>query len=358
MSNSAQNVDPRPRRGSNADTKCPKCEQMVVLRRDNPIQCKLCDSTWHKECVDNMDDDTYRVLKKNEKKSTPSLYWFCTKQCDKAAGKFLSGMSYLETQIKITNSKVEEIEKSVSDVKEGIFPERMEEKVRAIANDVMEKSGPGRMKYSEAVTHVNKVQEIIEQEQKDQMAEIEDRLRRKCNLVIFKLPETENRVENESEGDRKMNSKEEDKKQIETMFKEVGANQVPNDMRRLGKYNKDSPKPRPVRLSFNSEKERDEVLTLAYKSNKNKKDDDGKLCNKVVWRKDLTVKEREEEDQLYTELKNKRKESKDSGDDRAHWVRRRGQIVNIGDYRTPEEVNHQGDRGEEEEEGAAQAELK
>lgn len=111
-------------------------------------------------------------------------------------------------------------------------------------------------------------------------------------------------------------------------------------------------------MTFNSEKERDEVLTLAYRSNKNKKDDDAKLCNKVVWRKDLTVKEREEEDRLYIELKSKRKESKDSGDDRAHWLRRRGQIVNIGDYSTPEEVNHPRDRVQEEEEGAAHAELK
>ena len=358
MSNTAQNADPRPRRGSAADMKCPKCEQMVVLRRDNPIQCKLCDSTWHKECVESMDDDTYRVLKKNEKKATPSLYWYCSKQCDKAAGKFLSGMSYLEAQIKITNSKVVELEKSVSDVKEGIFPERMEEKVREIANGVMEERGSGNMNFKEAVTHVNKVQEIIEQEQKEQIAEIEDRLKRKCNLVIFKLPEIENRAENESEEVPKVNSKEEDKIQIETIIKEVGANIVPNDVRRLGKYNKDSPKPRPVRMSFNSEKERDEVLTLAYRSNKNKKDDDAKLCNKVVWRKDLTVKEREEEDKLYTELKSKRKESKDSGDDRAHWVRRRGQVVNIGDYRTPKEVNNPGDKDQEEEEGAAQAERR
>ena len=111
----------------------------------------------------------------------------------------MSGMAYLEAQIKITNSKVEEIEKSVSDVKEGIFPERMEEKVREIANDVMEERGPKGMNYAEAVTHVNQVQEIIEQEQKDQIAEIEDRLKRKCNLVIFKLSETENSAENENE---------------------------------------------------------------------------------------------------------------------------------------------------------------
>ena len=42
--------------------------------------------------------------------------------------------------------------------------------MREIANDVMEKMGPGSMKYSEAVTHVNTVQEIIEQKQKAEKA--------------------------------------------------------------------------------------------------------------------------------------------------------------------------------------------
>ena len=109
MSNPIQSLDARPRRGSNTDQnmlKCPKCEELVVPKRDNPIQCKLCDSTWHKECVENMDDETYRVLKKNEKKGTPSLYWYCTKQCDRAAGKFLGGMAYLEAELVKTNTQV------------------------------------------------------------------------------------------------------------------------------------------------------------------------------------------------------------------------------------------------------------
>ena len=356
MSHVTLNSDQRPRRGSNADMKCPKCKQVVVPKRDNPIQCKLCDSTWHKECVENMDDDTYRVLKKNEKKTTQSLYWYCTRQCDKAAGKFLSGMAHLEAQIRVTNSKVADLEKSVSDVKDGIFPERMEEKVREIANEVMEDRGSGNLNITEAAAHVSTVQEIIENEKKEQMAEIEDRLKRKCNLIIFRIPEIDNKAEEGNEGVPKMNSKDEDKNLVSTILKEVGTKSVPNDVRRLGKYNRESPKPRPVRLSFSSEKERDEVLTLAYRSNKNKKEDDEKLCNKVIWKKDLTVQERGEEDRLFAELKNRRQTSKDSGDDKARWVRRRGQIVNIGDYSTQkEERSNPGDKRQEKEVGAAQA---
>ena len=169
---------------------------------------------------------------------------------------------------------------------------------------------------TDAATHVSTVQEIIEQEKKEQ-----------------------------------------DKQLIETILEEIGAKPVPNDVRRLGKYKKENmAKSRPIRLSFNSEKERDEVLSLAYKSNKNRKVDDAKLCNKVTWRKDLTVQEREDENRLYEELKTKRQESKDSGDDKARWVRRRGLLVNVGDYSTPEETNTQGDKNKEGEEGAVQTE--
>ena len=357
MSNSTQNTEHRPRRGSNTDMKCPKCEQVVVSRRDNPIQCKLCDSTWHKECVENMDDDTYRVLKKNEKKTTPSLYWYCSKQCDKAAVKFLGGMTHLETQIKATNSKVAELEKTVNDVNKGNFPAQMVDKVREIANEVIDDRGAGNINMTDAATHVSTVQEIIEQEKKEQIAEIEDRMRRKCNLVIFKMPETELAAEG-SDGAQDISPKEQDKQLIETILEEIGAKPVPNDVRRLGKYKKENmAKSRPIRLSFNSEKERDEVLSLAYRSNKNRKVDDAKLCNKVTWRKDLTVQEREDENRLYEELKTRRQASKDSGDDKARWVRRRGLLVNLGDYSTPEEtINTQGDKNKEGEEGAVQTE--
>ena len=63
-------------------------------------------------------------------------------------------------------------------------------------------------------------------------------------------------------------------------------------------------------------------------------------------RKGLTVQEREEEDRLYAELKRRRQDSKESGDDKAKWVRRRGWEVNIGNYEVEEEEKaSQADRG-------------
>ena len=315
------------RRGSATDRnmKCPGCDVMVVLKKDQTLQCKLCDSVWHKDCIADMDEDTYRVMKKNEKKETLNLYWFCTKQCDRAAGKFLSGMAHLEAEIKSTNLKVSALEKTVLEIGEGHFTEKMTRAVQEIASEVVSKEETENTKVGETAEHFSKVQKIIEHEKKDQIAEIEDRMRRKCNIVLFRLQEKENLSVGEA--------KEEDKKQVDKILRELGSKAIPEDIRRLGKYNQQNPRPRPVRVSFSNEKEKDEVLTLAYKASKNKTEEDQRLCCQVTLRKDLSVQEREEEEKLYAELKKNRQESKESGDDRARWVRRRGKVINIGNYK-------------------------
>ena len=53
------------------------------------------------------------------------------------------------------------------------------------------------------------------------------------------------------------------------------------------------------------------------------------VCTKVAMRKDLTPLQRKTEDSLFRELKNKREEAQQSGDDKARWVRRNGRIVNL-----------------------------
>jgi hypothetical protein len=52
----------------------------------------------------------------------------------------------------------------------------------------------------------------------------------------------------------------------------------------------------------------------------------------LTLRKDLTSQERKEEDKLFEELKAKRQQSVQSGDENAHWIRRNGRMVNVGRY--------------------------
>ena len=49
-------------------------------------------------------------------------------------------------------------------------------------------------------------------------------------------------------------------------------------------------------------------------------------------RRDLTPREREEEKVLQQELKGKKQEAIQSGDDNAYWTIRQKKVVNVGSY--------------------------
>ena len=125
------------------------------------------------------------------------------------------------------------------------------------------------------------------------------------------------------------------------------SNATVTDIRRLGAPKTKNDKPRPLRVTFSNEKERDDVLSAAYKmikENKDSKENNEKIVVQVSLRKDLTKQERDEEDKLYQELRSRRQEAQESGDDRARWVRRRGKVVNIGNYQATRGGNREEER--------------
>ena len=61
-------------------------------------------------------------------------------------------------------------------------------------------------------------------------------------------------------------------------------------------------------------------------------DEDTRLISKVSMRMDMTPKEREEDEALFQQMKEKRAISKNEGDEHAIWIRRKGQVINIGKY--------------------------
>ena len=291
---------------------------MVVVKKDLYLTCKLCECSWHKDCIDDLDEDEYRILKKNEKKKTKNIHWYCSKQCDRAANKFLGKLAALEEEIINVNKRVTSLDAAVEDIKHGRFAEDMSKKIEGIVKNVIGEAG-------NQVNSASKedIEHILERDRKDQMEELEDRLRRKKNLILFRLAENEEKTTGER--------KEEDTASVDIILKEIGVNTKPLDIRRLGQVKKNG-KERPLRIIFESEKVRDEVISNAAKVSKEKKDDDDRLCSRISMRKDLTKNEREEETRLFIELKKRREEAKNSGDDKANWVRRKGKVINIGRY--------------------------
>ena len=309
----------RPGRGSSTDLglKCPKCDIMVVMKKDLYLTCKLCEYCWHKDCISDLEEDEYNVLKKNEKKKNKTIHWFCSKQCDRAANKFLTKMAVFEEEISKVNERVTSLGVKVGEIQDGVLSDNMAQSIKEIVQEVTETE-----KNQVSGTSNEDIKDMLEKDRKVQMEEIEDRLRRKKNLIVFKLTEDQNKTVDEN--------KAEDLTSVEKILEETGVKANPKDIRRLGKPKTDG-KSRPLRIIFENEKERDETMFAIIKISKEKKDDD-RLCSHLSVRKDLTKAEREVEDKLFAELKRRREESQASGDDKANWVRRRGKIMNIGNY--------------------------
>ena len=310
---------PRQGRGSSTDLGllCPKCEVMIVIKKDYFLTCKLCEFSWHKDCIEDLDEDEYKVLKKNEKKKTKNIHWYCSKQCDRAANKFLSKMAVFEEEISKVNTRVTSLDAAIAGIQNGDFTANMKKTVEGIVQEVT------NSEENQVSGNTNEnIKDLLEKDRKNQMEEVEDRLRRKKNLIVFKLPEDQNKTADEN--------KAEDKASVDKILEEAGIKTKPKDIRRLGQAKNDG-KDRPLRIIFEGEKERDETMFAIIKISKEKKDDD-RICSSISVRKDLTKIEREEENKLFVELKKRREDAKASGDDKANWVRRRGKIMNIGIY--------------------------
>ena len=307
-------------RGSSTDLglQCPKCEVMIVMKKDCYLSCTLCEYSWHKDCIENIDEDEYKVLTKNEKKKNKNIHWFCSKQCDRAANKFLSKMAGFEEEISKVNKRVTSLDTALGQIQNGVFTESMNKTVAGIVREVTESE-----ENEVSGTKNEDIKDLLEKDRKDQMEELEDRLRRKKNLIVFRLNEDQNKTADENKAD--------DLTSVEKILKETGVKTKPKDIRRLGQAKRDG-KDRPLRIIFESEKERDETMFAIIKISKERKEEDDRLCSRISVRKDLTKIEREEENKIFIELKKRREESKASGDDKANWVRRRGKIMNIGKY--------------------------
>lgn len=216
---------------------------------------------------------------------------------------------------------VSDISNKVAQIEDGKFSEPM---IRAI-KDVQNQNPQS---YADAV-HKDTVIKLVETQTNEKIAEAEDRAKRQTNLIIFNVPETQ--------ADDDKGKKDDDVKSVRQILQEIQSTNQAADVRRLNGKNKQTT--RPVRVSFHSQVARDEVLrsfsTARRREVKDAEDNDPRLCSKVIMRKDMTPKEREDDLRLYKELKTKQEDSKASGDQYAKWARRNGKIINLGKYPNP-----------------------
>ncbi|KAL8613658.1 hypothetical protein ACOMHN_029750 [Nucella lapillus] len=218
-------------------------------------------------------------------------------------------MAKLENKVDNLTEQVDKINKKMNKMEEGDLPQGMREAVEKIAGPQKEDKGE-----NEALMH-----EIANETSKKEMAEFRDRTRRATNLVVFRLEE------DTSKG--KGNGQTKDEESVQKLLGEIKGTHQPTEIRRLGKLfsgkekdeapqeEKDAgrtKKIRPLRVTFVSENARDETLKAFYKAKKQvqeqSEEKDPRTISKITLRKDLTPKEREEEEALYQELKQRKEE--------------------------------------------------
>lgn len=317
------------RRGSasQADTQsqavqCGSCKKTV---RDNQksLQCGLCERWFHAPCQD-VSDAAYDVLSKDSNAAQPQIHWYCNSSCNLLAAKFIGNISKLQFDVGKLSDTVSAMSDRVKQIEEGNFPPAMENALKNLQQDNQAQNAETMQK--------EEVVRLVDTKAKEHAAEAEDRAKRQVNLMIFRLPEsTANSIEEK---------KEEDEKRVKQILQDIKSKSEPVDIRRLRgpkQANADQgSKNRPIRVSLQSQAARDEVLRAFNKARREGKPDeegeDGRLFATVSLRKDMTPQERKQEEELFKELKQKQNESKASGDDNAHWVRRQGQVVNVGKY--------------------------
>ena len=341
MSQATRNINSR--RGSvntektegQNELKCGTCEKPLT-KKDKQLKCDLCDLWHHIACL-KMDDDTYECILKDRKKAMPLIRTYCTRQCNRAASKYLDGVIILETEVKKLKECVSGVKKSVVEIQSGSFTDEMISTVTDIVTSNISKATPnleeGRLEIlqDEAIGFKSMISTL----EREQISEMEDRLSRKSNVFVFG-------VEEKPIKDRKERFDKDDKK-VQEILDKSGVTNKPTKIRCIGNFDKGNKSGRPLRVTFDSED------TSFHKARKEENDSEA-LLNKVSLRKDLTRKERDEDNALFEKLKLKQKEAKDSGDEYAKWIRRRGRLVNIGRYPMQENEEEEEDKEEEIEE--------
>lgn len=350
-----ENNDP-----SNENAICPDCKKLCK-EDDQAVECECCERWFHKQCQ-GVSDSLYQAIEEDCKEGRNMVHWYCNTSCNFFASKFMTSMK--KGLDKVTD-QIEHVKRKVENIECGAMPPALENSVRNVVREELRKED-----VEETLQKIDTVKEMIDKQDmtnlsdrckqletinkfmndkaKEQEIEIEERRRRQTNLIVFKLPES-----NEEEFEDKIK---EDRQKVEQILDEIGVDSKPVFMKRLISK-KEREKRRkikqderqgasakveevhmaPLLVKFQNCFARDEVLKNYIGAMRDGKEEDfegedERLYHTVTLQRDMTLKERDEDLKLHNELKEKRQASKNSKDDNAHWVRRNGKIINIGRY--------------------------
>ena len=277
---------------STDDTTCPKCGKDVD---EEGIMCDrgCCKSWWHLKCG-NVNKSEYAAMKSGKR----SLMWFC-ENCIDDTEAFVKNTNKIDSNMSKTIVDKLDILTAKVDSLSGLT-ERVSKLEKAIASEE------------------RALDQVIDMKLENKLKELEDKEKRKENLVLYNVKESENddvitRIEKEG------------KKVIAICtYLDINPDCVAKKMYRLGK--RVPGKTRPLKIHIKDDSARNKILSNA----KTLKDCPDEKLKIIYILKDLTFKERDQNRQLVEKMKLMRSEGK-------QVKIYRGKIVDIQNQRLDEE---------------------
>ena len=241
----------------NEKENCGICEK-IVRERDNGIKCDRCGAWYHAGC-EKVSVEFYKALQKCDEEQ-----WYC-KLC--------------RSEIKQLDERIKTLAKENKELKVRI--QALEEKWELFKEELKEET-------------VKCTMERVSQEMEKHLEEMEERSKRKNNIVLYNVPESTKEDSKERQTD--------DLVKCCDLFE--GSLKV-SDIRiegviRMGK--KENGRKRPLLVKLANEREKKSILANA----KNLKGEENPWKKRVGISKDMTKKERDQDIKAREELKAKR----------------------------------------------------
>ena len=247
--------------------KCGRCRKEIAdvpkKEEDESIMCSKCNTWFHRNCT-SLDTDEFRILLRGKE----NVVYSCD-GCLMDHGNEIKKLNGLE-------EKLVDLMNIVTNMKESILKEvdsRIEEKLESRMEEI-EKNLTERLE-----------RKTEEQEERD---------RRKHNIIIVQLPESQNEVKEDREED--------DIQAAHSILSKVTSIDVEEISKpvRIGPKRDQDGKPRLLKVTLGSTEKKEKILRSYNKClNENVKDPN----KRIYINADLTPLEREREKQLRDELK-------------------------------------------------------
>ena len=283
-------------------TNCGQCNNSVG-KKAKALQCEICEKWFHTTC-EGINDKTYELITEDSSSGTPKLHWYCTKTCSDAVSKYIVRLSNLEEQVQKLTSRIERMEK-------GELSDQLVEAVKKVASECQ----PKQTVLDNQAQGQAKEQELTEKITSQGVKEVQERERRKANLVWFGI------TENNSE-DVAVRTKA-DKKKVEDICSDTFGEKIETvSCKRLGRRDKDVKGARPLLITLQDDTQVRKILKEARKL-RDKEENNG-----IYVKKDSTPLERANLKRLL-EIRNQRRENTKQNNGTEIWVIRNEEVVDI-----------------------------